>query len=161
MKKLVLLLVPVFLVISACQERECVDLNKEKEDIELVLEKYVIANEDQKIELAEEIWADDEDIVAFGTNSNEKLVGWKAIKNIIQKQFDTFSNTFISVDDQKVNINKSGNTAWFSALVNYNFIYDSIPLSYEGVRFTGVLEKREGKWVIVQSHMSIPDVSPN
>ena len=55
MKKLVLLLVPVFLVISACQERECVDLNKEKEDIELVLEKYVIANEDQKIELAEEI----------------------------------------------------------------------------------------------------------
>jgi len=156
MKKIILLLIPVFFILSACQEKECVDLNAEKERVELVLEKYIIANEDQKIELAEEIWADDEEIVAFGTNSDEKLVGWKAIKNIIQKQFDAFSNTYISVEDQKININKSGNTAWFSELVSYNFIYDSIPLSYEGVRFTGVLEKRDGKWVIVQSHMSIP-----
>jgi hypothetical protein len=156
MKRITLLLVPVFLILSACHERECVDLNKEKKEIELVLEKYVIANEEQKIELAEEIWADDGDIVAFGTSSDEKLVGWKEIKSTIQKQFDTFTNTYLSVENQKVNINKTGNTAWFSEIVSYNFIQDSIPVSYEGIRYTGVLEKRDGKWVIVQSHMSIP-----
>ena len=156
MKNLILLLIPAFFVFPSCQESECIDLNKEKENVELLLEKYVIANEDQKIELAEEIWADDEQIVAFGTSSDEKFVGWKAIKTTIQKQFDSFSNTYISVSDQKININCTGNTAWFSEIINYNFIRDSIPLSYEGIRYTGVLEKRDGKWVIVQSHMSIP-----
>ena len=156
MKKFIILFIPVFMFITACQERECVDLDKEKNEVALVLEKYVIANEYQKIELAEEIWADDEDIVAFGTSSDEKFVGWKAIKNTIQKQFDTFKDTYISVSAQKININNTGNTAWFSEIVNYNFIRDSIPMSYEGIRYTGVLEKRDGKWVIVQSHMSIP-----
>ncbi len=156
MRKIILLLFPVFIFLPACREKECVDLNKEKEEVALVLEKYVIANEDQRIDLVEDIWADDEKIVAIGTSSDDIFVGWKAIKNIIQKQFDTFSNTYISVSDQKININKTGNTAWFSEIINYNFIRDSIPLSYEGIRYTGVLEKRDGKWVIVQSHMSIP-----
>lgn len=156
MKKFIILLFSAFIFLPGCQQKECFDLEKEKKEVALVLEKYVIANEDQKIELAEEIWADDEGIVAFGTGSDEKLVGWKAIRKTIQKQFDTFTDTYISVSDQKININNTGNTAWFSEIVNYNFIRDSIPMSYEGIRYTGVLEKRDGKWVIVQSHMSIP-----
>lgn len=156
MKNLILLLAMFLMIFPSCKDKECVDIDNEKECIELVLEKYVIANEDQKIDLAEEIWADDDDIVAFGTGSDEKLVGWKNIKKTIQKQFDTFTDTYISVMDQKINVNSTGNTAWFSEIINYNFIRDSIPLSYEGIRYTGVLEKRDGKWVIVQSHMSIP-----
>ena len=146
----------VFILLPACRQRECIDLNIEKEEIALVLEKYVIANEDQRIDLVEEIWADDENIVAIGTSSDEILAGWKAIKRTIQKQFDTFSNTYISLTNQKINVNNTGNTAWFSAILNYNFIRDTIPMSYEGIRYTGVLERRGGKWVIVQSHMSIP-----
>ena len=156
MKKIFLLLLTVFILLPACRQRECIDLNIEKEEIALVLEKYVIANEDQRIDLVEEIWADDENIVAIGTSSDEILAGWKAIKRTIQKQFDTFSNTYISLTNQKINVNNTGNTAWFSAILNYNFIRDTIPMSYEGIRSTGVLEKRGGKWVIVQSHMSIP-----
>lgn len=156
MKKIFLLLLTVFILLPACRQRECIDLNIEKEEIALVLEKYVIANEDQRIDLVEEIWADDENIVAIGTSSDEILAGWKAIKRTIQKQFDTFSNTYISLTNQKINVNNTGNTAWFSAILNYNFIRDTIPMSYEGIRYTGVLERRGGKWVIVQSHMSIP-----
>lgn len=41
--------------------------------------------------------------------------------------------------------------------MNYNYTTTKgIAKRFEGIRFTGVLEKIEGNWYIVQSHMSIP-----
>lgn len=120
------------------------------------MEKYVIANEKQDIDLVHEVWASSPDIVVIGTNSDEKLVGWDVIKNILQRQFDSFEDTYISVHDQVIEINKTGNTAWFSEILNYNYIYQGDAVQYEGLRFTGVLERDNGDWYIVQSHMSIP-----
>jgi hypothetical protein len=132
------------------------DFNQEKEKVALVLEKYVIANEEQNLNLIKEVWAMDPEIVVFGTNSDETIIGWDAIKNALQKQFASIEDTYISVRDQRIGINETGNTAWFSEFVNYNYIYKGKPVKYEGLRFTGVLEKINGEWLIVQSHMSIP-----
>lgn len=160
MKKFVSLIL-LGLLLVGCQQatnnkQEVIDLEKEKEKIALVLEKYVIANEKQDIDLVHEIWAAEPDIVVIGTNSDEKIIGWDAIKNVLQRQFDSFEDTYISVHDQVVEINDSGNTAWFSEILNYNYIYQGDAVQYEGLRFTGVLEKSNGDWFIVQSHMSIP-----
>jgi len=133
-----------------------IDINQEKEKVALVLEKYVIANEEQNLNLIKEVWAMDPEIVVFGTNSDETIIGWDAIKNALQKQFASIEDTYISVRDQRIGINETGNTAWFSEFVNYNYIYKGKPVKYEGLRFTGVLEKINGEWLIVQSHMSIP-----
>jgi hypothetical protein len=46
--------------------------------------------------------------------------------------------------------------AWFSEVLDYNFIYLGEGMSFEGIRFTGVLEKREGHWKMVQGHLSVP-----
>lgn len=116
----------------------------------------MIANETQDMELIQKIWAPDEDIIIFGTKGDEKLIGWESIKNAIQEQFNTFENTLISVRDQVVKINKFGDIAWFSEVLNYNFILDGKARSYEGIRYTGVLEKIGNDWFIIQSHMSIP-----
>jgi hypothetical protein len=160
MKK-ILSFLPVILLIVGCQQiknekQEGTDLKKEKEKVALVLEKYVIANERQDIDLVREIWASSEDIVVIGTNSDEKLTGWEAIRNVMQRQFDSFQDTYISVHDQVIEVNSTANTAWFSEIVNYNYIYQGEAKQYEGVRFTGVLEKIGDDWFIVQSHMSIP-----
>ena len=124
--------------------------------VTLVLEKYVLANEKQDIDLVREIWASSPDIVVIGTNSDEKLIGWDAIQKVMQRQFDAFEDTYISVHDQVIEINETGNTAWFSEILNYNYIYQGEAKQYEGLRFTGVLEKNNNDWFIVQSHMSIP-----
>jgi len=137
-------------------EKKGFDYDVEISNIKDVLESYVIANETQDIELIQKIWAPDEDIIIFGTKGDEKLIGWEAIKNATQEQFNTFENTLISVRDQVVKINKFGDIAWFSEVINYNFILDGKARSYEGIRYTGVLEKRENDWYIIQSHMSIP-----
>jgi len=72
------------------------------------------------------------------------------------QQFDELENILISIRDQKIKINKSGTTAWFSQILNYNYIYQDETMSFEGIRFTGVLEKRDGNWVLVQGHLSVP-----
>ena len=160
MKKIIVIVFLSLIAVSCSnvgeQSKVTFDPEQEKEKVALVLEKYVIANERQEIELVKEIWAPDTDIVVIGTNSDEKLIGWEQIKDALQRQFNTFEETYISVRNQVIEINETGNTAWFSEILNYNYIYQDEARQYEGVRFTGVLEKRNGDWYIVQSHMSIP-----
>jgi hypothetical protein len=164
MKNLIFLLLSGIIIASCCndntQTATVIDINKEKEKVALVLEKYVIANEKQEIDLIHDVWAQDTDIVVFGTNSNEKIIGWEEISKAVQRQFNSFDETYISVRDQIIEINETGNTAWFSEIINYNYVYNGEPVQFEGLRFTGVLEKRGEDWFIVQSHMSIPG-SPN
>ena len=157
MKKVFFIPVLLALFLIACQqERKSFNKSDEISKIESVLEQYVIANESKDFSLIEKIWATDDDIVLIGTDANEKLIGWKQIKNAIKRQFSEFEDTYIAVIDQNIRINESGNTAWFSEFLNYNFIYQEDARSFEGIRFTGVLEKRDGQWVLVQGHLSIP-----
>lgn len=159
MNKLFILIIVGVIAINGCNvdnQYKNVDLNLEMEKVALVLEKYVIANEKQDMDLVQEIWAADPDIVVLGTNSDEKIVGWEQIRGTLQRQFDSFQDTYISVRDQVIDINETGNTAWFSEIMNYNYIYQGEAKQFEGLRFTGVLEKKDGEWYIVQSHISIP-----
>lgn len=136
-----------------------VDLEMEREKVALVLEKYVIANEKQDIELVHDVWAAEPDIVVFGTNSDEMMIGWEAIKATMERQFNSFEDTYISIHDQIIKVDEFGRTAWFSEIVNYNYIYQGQNRQFEGLRFTGVLRKFGDDWLIVQSHMSIPGSS--
>ncbi|MBN2175389.1 MAG: nuclear transport factor 2 family protein [Bacteroidales bacterium] len=160
MKKFLTIIMLSVIAVSCCKkdikDKTTFDPQVEKDKVALVLEKYVIANEKQEINLIKDIWAPDPDIVIFGTNSDETIIGWEQIRSVMDRQFKTFHETYISVHDQIININETGNTAWFSEIVNYNYIYHGKARQYEGLRFTGVLEKRDGEWFIVQSHMSIP-----
>jgi ketosteroid isomerase-like protein len=128
----------------------------ETEAIENVLEKYIIANEKQDFELIEEIWAPNPDIILYGTDSDERLMGWTNIKAAVKDQFSQITNTYISASDQFIKINCTGNTAWFAESLNYNFVYKEEAKSYDGLRFTGVMEKMNGEWKIVQAHLSVP-----
>ena len=161
MKKLKFLFVPLILAgLVACQpqEEKCpeVDLKKELSEIRSVIAQYELARESEDFSTVEQTWAGDEDIVLFGTEGDEQLVGITAIKKAMSKQFDEFENTLINISDQKIKLSKDGNVAWFSEVLDYNFIYQGENMSFEGVRFTGVMEKRDGKWKLVQGHLSVP-----
>lgn len=160
MKKILILMCFGALIFSGCnlQPKEVkVDTQQERDAIKLVLEKYAIANENQDMSMIEEIWCPSERIISFGTESGEKLVGWAEIKNAVESQFGQITNTFISYRDQIIEVNETGNTAWFSEIINYNFIRKGEALSYEGLRYSGVLVKKDGMWQLVQTHMSVPE----
>lgn len=136
--------------------------NKESDDkealaaIENLLENYILANENQDFDLIKSIWASDEDIILYGTDSDERLMGWLNIESAIKEQFGHITDTYISASNQFIKLNCTGNTAWFAETLNYNYMYKGEAHSYEGLRFTGVVEKIDDNWVLVQAHLSVP-----
>ncbi len=157
MKKVILFLLFAIIMVSCnYEEPTSIDFQAETLQIKTVLERYVIANEKQDFEIIEQIWAADENIVMIGTDSDERLIGWAQIEKAINHQFKSFHETYITVSDQIIRINETGNTASFSELLAYNFIFEEVAKSFEGMRFTGVLEKIDGNWLLVQGHLSLP-----
>lgn len=56
--------------------------------------------------------------------------------------------------DQKINLSRNGDTAWFFCMLNDISTWKGQEVGWENTRWTGVLEKRDGRWVIVQQHFS-------
>ncbi len=158
MKKIVVIFFSLLFIASACTapETQKADNQDNRKAVANVLEKYIIANENQDFSMIEQIWAPESDIILFGTNSEEKLMGWDNIKKAIKQQFASISETYISPSSQFIKVNSTQNTAWFAEILNYNFVYQGKAKSFEGVRFTGVMEKQKDGWKIVQAHLSIP-----
>lgn len=150
-------LITLILVVMSCTLPEKnVDRAAEIVAIEDVLESYVLANENQDFELIEKIWAPSSDIILYGTDSDERLMGWTNIRSAIKTQFSQIEETYISASDQFIKLNECGNTAWVAQSLNYNFVYKDEARSYEGLRFTAVLMKIDDNWRFVQVHLSLP-----
>ncbi|MCK4568747.1 MAG: nuclear transport factor 2 family protein [Bacteroidales bacterium] len=161
MKKLKILIIPFILAgMIGCvpQAEKCpeVDFDKELSEIRSVLEQYELARESEDFSTVEQIWASDSTIILFGTEGDEQMVGFTAINKAMSRQFNEVENTLINISEQKIKISKDGNVAWFSQVLDYNFNYQGEYMTFEGIRSTGVMEKRDGIWKLVQGHLSVP-----
>ena len=58
------------------------------------------------------------------------------------------------IKDLSINLSGSGNVAWFYCVLNDINTWQGQPANWENTRWTGVLEKRDGQWMIVQQHFS-------
>ena len=58
------------------------------------------------------------------------------------------------IKDLTIRISQSGEVAWFYCMLDDINEWKGKPASWTNTRWTGVLEKRNGKWVIVQMHFS-------
>lgn len=161
--RLLLVLSSFSLVMSCVNEANhdhkqdvAVDIEKEKLEVSQLLDNLAAATESGNFEMIENIWLPSEDVLLVGTESNQKLEGWEEISAVIRKQFGTFEETLISITDQNIWLNEDASIAWFFEELNYNFVYEEKAMTFKGIRFTGVMKKIEGKWRLVQQHMSVP-----
>ena len=58
--------------------------------------------------------------------------------------------------DLKIVFSRGGDIAWFFCYLDDINEWKGEPANWENVRWTGVLEKRDGKWRVVQQHFSFP-----
>jgi len=58
------------------------------------------------------------------------------------------------IKDLKIKLSKSGEVAWFFGLLDDINEYKGKPANWENTRWTGVLEKRDDRWVMAQQHFS-------
>ncbi|RPI02363.1 MAG: hypothetical protein EHM72_04360 [Calditrichaeota bacterium] len=67
---------------------------------------------------------------------------------------DDFKAIRYEIRDLKITFSNSGNVAWFFCMLDDINEWKGQPANWENTRWTGVLEKREGHWIIVQMHFS-------
>ena len=67
-----------------------------------------------------------------------------------------FKATGFEVRELRITLSKSGDVAWYSAMLDDFGEWAGTPTAWINARWTGVLEKRVGHWVIVQMHFSFP-----
>ena len=58
------------------------------------------------------------------------------------------------ISDLTVQFSKSGDVAWFFCMLDDMNEWKGKPANWENTRWTGVLEKRDNKWTMVQMHFS-------
>jgi ketosteroid isomerase-like protein len=65
-----------------------------------------------------------------------------------------FKAVSFEIRDLKITLSKSGDVAWFFCILDDINEWKGKPASWENTRWTGVLEKRAGRWVMAQQHFS-------
>jgi hypothetical protein len=56
--------------------------------------------------------------------------------------------------DLEIKLARCGTVAWFYCVLDDINTYKGEPASWENARWTGVVEKRDGRWVVVSQHFS-------
>jgi len=154
MKNFILIAAIAFLVISACTQK--IDLEAEKAKVKAVIDQNLQMLVTEDMELMSQIYAHDDDMVFIGTDAAEYMVGWETIKEVMQKQFAGSETIKVSARNEVIKVHDSGKVAWVSMILDWDVKVQEQAVRLEGVRGTSVFEKRDGNWVFVQAHVSVP-----
>ncbi len=131
-------------------------IKAEKETIEKTIESSIGWAATKDTALLFSVCADDPEFFIYHPDAASTITGIEPFKKMVTTLFmnDSFKATRYEFKNMRINLSRSGNTAWFSCLLDDFYEWDGKPGGWENVRYTGVLEKRDGNWVIVQMHYS-------
>jgi ketosteroid isomerase-like protein len=103
------------------------------------------------------IFANDENFFQLWLTSDSKVIGIKAFKKFSERwKTPDFRGTRFEFKELRINFSRSGDVAWYSTYLDDCGEFKGNEFCLKDVFQTGVLEKRDGKWVHVQIHGSYP-----
>jgi ketosteroid isomerase-like protein len=136
-------------------------------EVEIATIKKVIANSigwaaTKDKELLYGCFAQDDELFYFCPRDDGTIHGFEAFTELTDGFFmlDDFKAIHYEIRDLHVELSQSGDVAWYHARLDDYNEWKGQPANWEDVRWTGVLEKRDGRWVIVQMHFSSPTDRP-
>ncbi|TLX73652.1 hypothetical protein E9993_14425 [Labilibacter sediminis] len=123
---------------------------------EELLNKLIKSQELGDIELFSSCFCHGAQVVNIGTDIDEYWQGWSEFYTYMKKMIKARNGLKITARNTQINIAESGNTAWYSQLIDTCIEAKNDPFSLEGFRHTGVMQMYDHQWKIVQSHVSAP-----
>ncbi len=102
-----------------------------------------------------EIFPLDPELFMFQPTSQGTVIGGEAFRKSTDLWRDK-NNVYLrhQIRDLRINLSASGTVAWWSAMLDDCGSYGGQEFCWKDCRWTGVVEKRGGQWVIVQGHFS-------
>jgi ketosteroid isomerase-like protein len=129
--------------------------NNEYETIKKILHDSFGWAKTKDRKLFESIFANDDDFFTYYPDSKSTVVGWTQFEKFLNDWMDPRNKAIgFDIRNLRIVISETGQVAWFSAIVDDEGEFDGKPWGLKDVRWTGVLEKRDGSWKICQQHMS-------
>jgi len=157
MKLLNCLLISCFiLTLISCSDQTDVNLEEEREQVMALLDNFVKAHEEKDLDMLLSCFSDKPDITIIGTDRDELGVDKVSMGDAQKRAYGTFDVVKLSVRDKILKLCSDGETAWFYMKVNWSIESEGKSSIFDGIRTTGVLEKTNDKWAIVQIHISMP-----
>ena len=150
----VLVAVCAFLFVVATGCRDAGRIEADKTAVKAVLDSYITSIENEDMQLYADIIVHDPDMVNFGSDVSQRIVGWDALKKAIEDQNAALAGTKITQTDVTVNVSPEGRFAWATSLWNFKTTMQAQTIDLP-VRCTWILEKRNNKWAIVHFHKSV------
>ncbi len=130
------------------------NIQQEKQLVEKVIHSSIGWAKNKDINLLYSIIANDTSFLEV--HPDVKVVkGFKEFKKAEKFWMNPdFKAISYEIKELTINFSKSGDVAWFFCMLDDINEWKGQPANWENTRWTGVLEKRSGKWVIVQQHFS-------
>ena len=159
-KKIILIIMASAVFLVSCGQQ--LNLDAEKAAAKTVVSQIWEAFENQDLDLLSKTFANDPNMIILGTDEAERWVGVEAFLEAEKRMFAAFKVEKIVTRDEVLAIHQSGEVAWFSTLADGDgTTKNGEQIQVRGARITGVVEKRDGRWRIVQYHSSIPVAGQN
>ncbi len=151
----------VYCLLSACGSKDTVtsgyDPESEKELIVKTINSSIGWAKNKDLELLHSIISNDTSFLEVHPDGSV-VRGFsdfrKAEKFWMNEDFQALR---YEIRDLQVNISRTGNVAWWFCILDDVNTWKGEPASWENTRWTGVMEKRNDKWIIVQQHFSFAD----
>ena len=141
--------VALYLTLGVCSSVNAKpDLAAERVKVEKVIRASIEWATNKDTALLYRSFVRDSTLFWFSPDNAGTIRGFDAFKQQVEQifmnpAFKAVGSEFIDLD---VHFSRSGDVAWYSCILNDRNTWN--------VRWTGVLEKRDGNWVIMQMHFS-------
>jgi hypothetical protein len=134
--------------------RQTESREEEKQKIAQVIHTVIGWAKDKNLDLLFSAIASDEDYISV-TPGRRVIKSFEDVKqNVPFWMSPDFKYVRHELKDLEIKFARCGEVAWFYCILDDINTYRGEPASWVNARWTGVVEKRDGRWVVVQQHFS-------
>ncbi len=121
--------------------------------VKAVLDQVAEGYATRNLDTLRAAFAPDPDVVMYGTGADEKRIGLEAIQAQAERDWSQAEATSIAYGWTIVSA--AGSVAWVATDAAFNLKAGGQEMTLPA-RMTFVLERRGDRWLIVQTHVSLP-----
>ncbi len=148
------LILLIFFLIAGCKA-PAVDTSSDYDLVKESIEQSIGWAIEKDFDAMFRLWADD--MFHFWLVSESLVEGLENFKKYAERWKDPdFQGTRFEFKDLRIVFSRSGDVAWYSCFLDDCGSYKGVENCLEDVFQTGVLEKRDGRWVHVLVHGAYP-----
>ncbi len=150
----------VYMVIGgACWVPAAMSVTADTTELETTVRALVRANAEKDLPAMSKLMAHDADITSYSIGGR-KYVGWPDLERDIKEEFAKVAALDLPISELKVW--SKGDIGWYTMELDYVRVLGQGPDQQRAVlplRETGVLERRNGHWILLSWHESLRNAS--